>query len=76
MSDTKSTIAASVGFTTLEVTFKAVVVVPSKELALNEVGRAFQDAFETATDAAHDTQNFCLGYSATTVAIAAEVARA
>lgn len=73
MSDTKPKAAAAVEFTTLEVTFKAVVVVPAKELALNEVGRAFQDAFESAVDVANDTQNFCLGYSSTSVA---EVARA
>jgi len=66
MSDTKST-APAIKFTTLEVTFKAIVAVPTHGLALNEVGRAFQDAFERAAFDAQSEQNFCLGYNATSL---------
>lgn len=66
MSDIKST-AASIEFTKLEVTFKAVVVVPTHGLELNVVGRAFQDAFERAISDAKDDQNFCLGYNSTSL---------
>ena len=66
MSDVKPT-ASSVKFTTLEVIFKAVVVVPTHGLELNVVGRTFQDAFERAISDAKDDQNFCLGYNSTSL---------
>lgn len=66
MSDVKPT-APSVKFTTLEVIFKAVVVVPTHGLELNVVGRTFQDAFERAAFDAQSEQNFCLGYNSTTL---------